>query len=110
MVGDESAIDLDMGPAIESYAVANYRTIKAVLERMTRLCIMDSNSGPKPRKHEQRLLRNMGAHTAVLDLLRIPYDKVRELSSVVDCLLGYQFPVFTIAQCISALMIWPNRF
>ena len=29
----------------------------------------------KPRKHEQRLLRNMGVHTVVLDLLEIPYDK-----------------------------------
>lgn len=32
--------------------------------------------GYKPRKHEQRLLRNMGAHAVVLELLQIPYDKV----------------------------------
>ena len=30
----------------------------------------------KNRKHEQRLLRNMGAHTVVLELLQIPYEKV----------------------------------
>lgn len=41
----------------------------------------DSNAfiGPadviKPRKHEQRLLRNVGVHTVVLDLLQIPYDE-----------------------------------
>jgi len=29
----------------------------------------------KPRKHEQRLLRNVGVHIVVLDLLQIPYDK-----------------------------------
>lgn len=29
----------------------------------------------KPRKHEQRLLRNVGVHTVVLDLLQIPYDE-----------------------------------
>ena len=29
----------------------------------------------KPRKHEQRLLRNMGVHTVVLDLLQIPFDR-----------------------------------
>ena len=28
--------------------------------------------------NEQRLLRNMGAHTVVLDLLQVPYDKVKE--------------------------------
>jgi inositol 1,4,5-triphosphate receptor type 1 len=32
--------------------------------------------GTKPRKHEQRLLRNMGVHKVVIDLLQIPYDKV----------------------------------
>lgn len=29
----------------------------------------------KPRKHEQRLLRNVGVHTIVLDLLQVPYDE-----------------------------------
>lgn len=40
--------------------------------RMNALCI--TNTG-KPRKHEQRLLRNVGVHTVVLDLLQIPYDQ-----------------------------------
>jgi len=26
--------------------------------------------------HEQRLLRNMGAHTVMLELLQVPYNKV----------------------------------
>ena len=43
---------------------------------MTRLCVLNTPGGQKPRKHEQRLLRNVGAHVVVLDLLRIPYDKV----------------------------------
>lgn len=29
----------------------------------------------KPKKHEQRLLRNVGVHTVVLDLLQVPYDR-----------------------------------
>lgn len=35
------------------------------------------DTGPivKPRKHEQRLLRNVGVHTVVLDLLQNPYDE-----------------------------------
>jgi len=74
--GDDSAIDLDIGPQIDGSALDNYRTIKSVLARMTQLCIRDSVTGRKPQKHEQRLLRNMGVHVAVLDLLRIPYDKV----------------------------------
>lgn len=36
-------------------------------------------TGNKPRKHEQRLLRNMGAHAVILELLQIPYDKVSYL-------------------------------
>ena len=36
---------------------------------------MNVFSNAKPRKHEQRLLRNMGVHTVVLDLLQIPFDK-----------------------------------
>lgn len=34
----------------------------------------------KSRKQQQRLLRNMGAHTVVLELLQIPYEKVRFVS------------------------------
>jgi len=50
--------------------------MKAILQRLMRLCVVDTNSGRKPRKHEQRLLRNMGAHSAILELLEIPYEKV----------------------------------
>ncbi len=35
--------------------------------------------GIKPRKHEQRLLRNMGVHKVVLDLLEIPYDQKEDV-------------------------------
>lgn len=43
---------------------------------MNRLCVIPGGAGqpPKPRKHEQRLLRNVGVHTVVLDLLQVPYD------------------------------------
>jgi len=34
-----------------------------------------TSSIKKPRKHEQRLLRNVGVHTVVLDLLQVPYDR-----------------------------------
>ena len=48
-----------------------------MLQRLLDLCI--SPDGKRNRKHEQRLLRNMGAHTVILDLLEIPYEKVNFL-------------------------------
>lgn len=47
---------------------------------MNRLCVVGGGGGAvggalaKPRKHEQRLLRNVGVHHVVLDLLQVPYD------------------------------------
>ena len=41
-----------------------------------KLCVSDVGGEKKPKKHEQRLLRNMGAHAVVLELLQIPYEKV----------------------------------
>ncbi|XP_076468931.1 inositol 1,4,5-trisphosphate-gated calcium channel ITPR1-like isoform X4 [Babylonia areolata] len=76
LVGDQgSAIDQDIGPPISGDSTNNYKTIKAILTRLTRLCLQDLGGDvKKPRKHEQRLLKNMGAHQVVLDLLKIPYD------------------------------------
>lgn len=75
---ESSAIDLDIGPPIEVNSTKNYKTIKVILQRLTGLCASRTVKGQifKPKKHEQRLLRNMGAHTIVLELLRIPYEKV----------------------------------
>ena len=64
-----SIVDLDVGPPSDH--IQNYKMIQQILVRMNRLCIEKG----KPRKHEQRLLRNMGVHTVVLDLLQIPFDK-----------------------------------
>jgi inositol 1,4,5-triphosphate receptor type 1 len=47
---------------------------------MNKLCTQVGPGGIiKPRKHEQRLLRNVGVHTVVLDLLQIPYDKKEDV-------------------------------
>ncbi|TDG47572.1 hypothetical protein AWZ03_006011 [Drosophila navojoa] len=53
---------------------SEYQKVKEILIRMNKFCVTD---GPvvKPRKHEQRLLRNVGVHTVVLDLLQNPYDE-----------------------------------
>ncbi|CAH1265900.1 ITPR1 [Branchiostoma lanceolatum] len=68
-----SAIDLDIGPSMDQNSVKNYKTIQQVLIRLSQLCVHQSSG--KNRKHEQRLLRNMGAHSVVLELLQIPFDK-----------------------------------
>lgn len=43
-----------------------------ILIRLSKLCVQSK----KCRNQHQRLLKNMGAHSVVLDLLQIPYEKV----------------------------------
>lgn len=53
-----------------------YKIIQQILIRMNKLCIsVAPDNSIKPRKHEQRLLRNVGVHNIVLDLLQVPYDE-----------------------------------
>lgn len=73
----ESMYGLD-GPALNAEQCAEYTKIKDILMRMNRLCVCGPSAPDdqrKPRKHEQRLLRNVGVHTIVLDLLQVPYDE-----------------------------------
>uniref|UniRef100_A0A8C0EPP2 Inositol 1,4,5-trisphosphate receptor n=1 Tax=Bubo bubo TaxID=30461 RepID=A0A8C0EPP2_BUBBB len=52
----------------------NYNIVKEILIRLSKLCIQNK----KCRNQQQRLLKNMGAHLVVLDLLQIPYEKSDE--------------------------------
>ena len=53
-----------------------------ILRRMMKLCVLEMNDGTLfARENEQRLLRNMDVHVVVLDLLKIPYDKVSSTST-----------------------------
>ncbi|KAE8292691.1 Inositol 1,4,5-trisphosphate receptor type 3 IP3 receptor isoform 3 [Larimichthys crocea] len=47
----------------------NYQRVKEILERLNKMC----SSGVW--KKQQRLLKNMGAHKVMLDLLQVSYDK-----------------------------------
>uniref|UniRef100_A0A3B5MG84 Uncharacterized protein n=1 Tax=Xiphophorus couchianus TaxID=32473 RepID=A0A3B5MG84_9TELE len=47
----------------------NYQNVKEILERLNKMC----SSGVW--KKQQRLLKNMGAHKVMLDLLQVSYDK-----------------------------------
>ncbi|XP_024947650.1 inositol 1,4,5-trisphosphate receptor isoform X5 [Cephus cinctus] len=75
-----SAIDLDVGPPLLADQAEEYKKIQQILIRMNKLCIQSIPGGPtKPRKHEQRLLRNVGVHTVVLDLLQVPFDSKEDV-------------------------------
>uniref|UniRef100_H3ANP0 Inositol 1,4,5-trisphosphate receptor type 2 n=1 Tax=Latimeria chalumnae TaxID=7897 RepID=H3ANP0_LATCH len=52
----------------------NYKIVEEILIRLGKLCAPNK----KGRNQQQRLLKNMGAHTVVLDLLQIPYEKTDE--------------------------------
>ncbi|XP_036388451.1 inositol 1,4,5-trisphosphate receptor type 3 isoform X2 [Megalops cyprinoides] len=47
----------------------NYQSVKEILERLNKMC----STGVW--KKQQRLLKNMGAHKVMLDLLQVSYDK-----------------------------------
>ncbi|GAB1604735.1 inositol 1,4,5-trisphosphate receptor type 1-like isoform X6 [Argonauta hians] len=87
-----SAIDLGLGPNIERFAEDNYKKKKGILLRLTKLCVQETSEGnKKPRKHEQRLLRNMAAHSVVLELLQIPFDKNKDVRMHEIIRLAHEF-------------------
>uniref|UniRef100_A0A8C5HCT9 Inositol 1,4,5-trisphosphate receptor n=1 Tax=Gouania willdenowi TaxID=441366 RepID=A0A8C5HCT9_GOUWI len=75
----------------ESASSYNYRVVKEILVRLSRLCVQEGLSGRKNKKQQQRLLRNMGAHAVVLELLQIPYEKGEDLRMQDIMKLAHQF-------------------
>uniref|UniRef100_A0A8C5HEF6 Inositol 1,4,5-trisphosphate receptor n=1 Tax=Gouania willdenowi TaxID=441366 RepID=A0A8C5HEF6_GOUWI len=73
------------------YFSYNYRVVKEILVRLSRLCVQEGLSGRKNKKQQQRLLRNMGAHAVVLELLQIPYEKGEDLRMQDIMKLAHQF-------------------
>ncbi|XP_060776226.1 inositol 1,4,5-trisphosphate receptor type 1 isoform X6 [Neoarius graeffei] len=78
-------------PKVESTSSSNYRLVKEILLRLSRLCVMECLSGRKNKKQQQRLLRNMGAHSVVLELLQIPYEKGEDVWMQEIMTLAHQF-------------------
>ncbi|MEQ2204467.1 Inositol 1,4,5-trisphosphate receptor type 1, partial [Xenoophorus captivus] len=87
----EGSVATDKPRKAESSSSRNYRVIKEVLLRLSRLCIQEGLSGRKSRKQQQRLLRNMGAHAVVLELLQIPYEKGEDVRMQDNMKLAHQF-------------------
>uniref|UniRef100_A0A8C1LW42 Inositol 1,4,5-trisphosphate receptor n=1 Tax=Cyprinus carpio TaxID=7962 RepID=A0A8C1LW42_CYPCA len=62
---------------------------KVILLRLSKLCVQEGPSGKKSKKQQQRLLRNMGAHSVVLELLQIPYEKDVRMQEIMK--LAHEF-------------------
>ncbi|XP_056606947.1 inositol 1,4,5-trisphosphate receptor type 1 isoform X5 [Triplophysa dalaica] len=78
-------------PKVESTSSTNYRVVKEILLRLSKLCVLEGISGKKNKKQQQRLLRNMGAHSVVLELLQIPYEKGEDVQMQEIMTLAHQF-------------------
>uniref|UniRef100_A0A8C7CAV6 Inositol 1,4,5-trisphosphate receptor n=1 Tax=Oncorhynchus kisutch TaxID=8019 RepID=A0A8C7CAV6_ONCKI len=87
--GDSNSGGSDKPRKPESTRSYNYRVVKEILLRLSRLCVQEGLSGRKSKKQQQRLLRNMGAHTVVLELLQIPYEKDVRMQEIMK--LAHQF-------------------
>uniref|UniRef100_A0A665X738 Inositol 1,4,5-trisphosphate receptor n=1 Tax=Echeneis naucrates TaxID=173247 RepID=A0A665X738_ECHNA len=88
---DEDSGGPDKPKKAESTSSYNYRVVKEILLRLSRLCVQEGLSGRKSKKQQQRLLRNMGAHAVVLELLQIPYEKGEDLRMQDIMKLAHQF-------------------
>ncbi|RNA42187.1 inositol 1-4-5-trisphosphate receptor isoform X1 [Brachionus plicatilis] len=64
-----------MGPNLDASSVEKYKELYKILCTLTKFCCHQIKGVKKPRKNEQRLLRNMGVHNIVLDLTKISYEK-----------------------------------
>ncbi|XP_065058274.1 inositol 1,4,5-trisphosphate receptor type 1-like isoform X2 [Rhopilema esculentum] len=68
------SLDGETDPNIlEAVSSKNYAAVAEIIQRFCDLCLTKDQK--QSRKHEQRLLKNMGAYTVVLDLLQIPFEK-----------------------------------
>ncbi|CAF0720089.1 unnamed protein product [Brachionus calyciflorus] len=75
--------ELDNGPELENSAILKYKELYKILNSLIKLCVTQTvlpngTIKKKPRRNDQRLLRNMGVHNIVLDLTKISYEKLED--------------------------------
>uniref|UniRef100_A0A803SLP2 Inositol 1,4,5-trisphosphate receptor n=1 Tax=Anolis carolinensis TaxID=28377 RepID=A0A803SLP2_ANOCA len=70
----EKSSSYESGELGESQTKGSDEPNEVILNRLSKLCVQNK----KCRNQQQRLLKNMGAHSVVLDLLQIPYEKTDE--------------------------------
>ena len=97
-VGDPFVLqELDNGPELDSRAaITKYKQLYKILYSMIQLCVHVQHlpSGEvrrKPRRNDQRLLRNMGVHNIVLELTKISYERHEDRRMRVIMKTAHQF-------------------
>ena len=84
IVGDMFVLqELDNGPELDRSAITKYKDLYKILYSMIQLCVNEvrmpnGTVKKKPRRNDQRLLRNMGVHNIVLELTKISYEKLED--------------------------------
>lgn len=72
IIGDHFVLqELDYGPELDETAIFKYKELYKILYSMIQLCVTEvslpnGTMKKKPRRNDQRLLRNMGVHNIVL--------------------------------------------
>ena len=96
-VGDPYVLqDLDNGPELDPSAITKYKELYKILFSMIQLCVNEvhlpnGTIKKKPRRNDQRLLRNMGVHNIVLDLTKISYEKLEDKRMKIIMKTAHQF-------------------
>ena len=86
-------------------AAENYQTLKDIFDQFIRLC----GSG-KDIVEQQRLLRNLAVHEHVLELLKIPYDKVHDMQMKEVMNLAHSFlQKFVLNNSINQRLLSKNQ-
>jgi hypothetical protein len=87
---------LNEGPDLNEIALNKYKELFSILDDMIELCVHEHTlkNGvlvKKSRKNNQRLLRNMGVHLAVLELTKITYEKADDVRMKIIMSKAHQF-------------------
>lgn len=95
--GDQYVLqELENGPEIEMSAILKYKELYRILFNMIKLCVNETKSADgtitkKPRRNDQRLLRNMGVHNIVLELTKISYEKSEDIRMRIIMKTAHEF-------------------
>jgi inositol 1,4,5-triphosphate receptor type 1 len=95
--GDQFVLqELDNGPDLDQISILKYKQLYRILYNMIKLCVNEHHMPngtvrKKPRRNDQRLLRNMGVHNIVLDLTKITYEKAEDKRMRIIMRTAHQF-------------------
>lgn len=95
--GDEQVLEeLDNGPELELSAIEKYKELYKILFNMINFCVNEKVLvnylvTKKPRKNDQRLLRNMGVHNIVLELTKISFVKQEDIRMRIIMRTAHEF-------------------